>query len=340
MLQRRRPPTIADVAREAGVSLQTVSRVVNQHPSVAQATRTRVNQVIDHLGYQRNPAARALVTGRSQTIGVMVSSTTLSGPSGVLLAIEPHARAAHYWLSVAGLAHHDAELVGPILQHFRQQGVDGIIVVAQTQAVLDAVMAQGPNLPLVFVSSGQVGGQFSRIDIDQRAGARMVMTMLHGLGHDRIAHIRGPVGDLHADARALGWAESLLGKANQVPHGHPLLALGDWSAMSGYQATLALLSRPERPSAIFAANDRMAIGALRALHDRGLSVPADMSVIGFDDIEGVDCAIPPLTTIPQDQSALGAKAMDLLNAAMAGLAPVDAWLEPNLLVRASVGVAH
>jgi DNA-binding LacI/PurR family transcriptional regulator len=327
---------MTDVAAAAGVSHQTVSRVLNGHPSVSAATRRKVGEAIAKLGYRRNLAARALVTGTSHIVGVLVSNTTLSGPSRSLLAIEQIARARGYWVSMAGLQSPDPPEVAEANSHFIGLGMDGLISIAQTQAALDATVAGCRGVPTVLVTSGHAPGSaaaaYATVDVDQYGGARQAMTVLRGLGHTRIAHISGPPADLHAEARTAAWRDSLPAGADGAAA--PCVA-GDWSARSGYQAALALLAADDVPSAIFAGNDRMALGVLRALHERGLRVPQDISVVGFDDIEGADCSIPPLTTIRQDHDALGLAAMELLLEVIGGGPARPVKIPAELVVRAS-----
>jgi len=323
---------MAAVAAEAGVSQQTVSRVINDHPSVSPKTRQKVLNAIASVGYRPNLAARALVTGNSQTIGLLVSTTTLSGPSGAMLAIEQTARAGGYWVSMASLQRGTADEVADVVAHFARQGVDGIIAVAQTQVAVDATLRAVGSMPRVLVTSGAVPRGNCSVDIDQSEGVTQLMTILRGLGHSRIAHLSGPPGDLHSEARAVAWRAAL-------PSGtKPVELQGDWSSGSGYRAAMALLASGEIPTAIFAANDRMAFGVLRALHERSLRVPEDVSVAGFDDIEGSDCSIPPLTTIRQDHDALGKAAMELLLAAMDDQPARSEKIRGQLIVRDSTAV--
>ena len=323
---------MAEVAAVAGVSQQTVSRVLNGNPAVSAKTNQKVRAAIEALAYRPNLAARALATGSSRIIGVLVSSTTLSGPSGTLLGIEQTARKGGYWVSMAGLQSKTADEVADVISHFINQGVDGIIAVAQTRVAVDATLGAVGLMPTVLVTSGQVPSDCFSVDIDQSGGARQLMTILRGLGHTKIAHISGPPDDLHAVARLNAWR-------SLMPDGaEPICVEGDWSSGSGYRATMALLASPDLPTAIFAGNDHMAFGALRALNERGLAVPHDMSVVGFDDIEGSDCSIPPLTTINQNHSVLGTAAMELLLEAIAGEPARSVKIDGQLIVRASTGV--
>jgi DNA-binding LacI/PurR family transcriptional regulator len=322
---------MADVAARAGVSHQTVSRVLNNQAAVSAATRAKVRAAIEDLGYRRNLAARTLATGNSGIIGVLVSSTNLSGPSGSLLAIEQNARSKGFWVSMASLQGRGSQEVADVISHFIDQGVDGLIAVAQTESALEATLRGAGDLPTVLVTSGAVDEGHSTLDIDQAGGARMAMTLLKGLGHTQIAHLAGPSYDLHAAARLGAWRESLL-------EGDPGVCFeGDWSSNSGYLAMMTLLAQGNPPSAVFVANDQMAFGALRALHEAGLRIPQDISVIGFDDIDGSDCSFPPLTTIRQNHDALGEVAIELLVEAINGLPARSVKIPAELITRSSTG---
>jgi len=325
-------PTMAEVAAAAGVSQQTVSRVLNGNPAVSAKTRQKVREAIAALEYRPNLAARALVTGSTNIIGVLVSSTTLSGPSSALLGIEQTARKSGYWVSMAGLQSNTTDEVADVISHFINQGVDGIIAVAQTRIAVDATLEAVGSMPTVLVTCGEVPNDVFSVDIDQTDGARQLMTILRGLGHTRIAHVSGPTGDLHASARLNEWRASLPPDADEI------IIEGDWSSGSGYRAAMSMLASGTNPTAIFAGNDRMAFGVLRALNERGLTVPRDISVVGFDDIEGSDCSIPPLTTISQNHSVLGGVAMDLMLEAMDGRPARSVKIPGQLIVRASTGV--
>ena len=332
----RTVPTIADVAAIAGVSHQTVSRVLNNHPSVSAKTRQKVREAITQLGYRRNLAARTLATGNSLIIGVLVTRTNLSGPSGSLLAIEQTARSKGYWVSMAGLQFGHPEEVTGVISHFIDQGVDGIIAVAQTQTAVDATLKASGGMPTVLVTSGKVPDGLPTVDVDQAGGAHQAMTILKGLGHTHIAHVSGPSGDLHAETRAAAWREALPPSAADTA----IRIEGDWSPWSGYCAAMSLLALDDLPTAIFAANDHMAFGVLRALHERGLKVPQEISVVGFDDIQGADCTIPPLTTIHQDHHGLGQAAMELILDAFEGRPARSFKIPAQLIVRSSTGVPN
>jgi len=321
---------MSDVAAAAGVSHQTVSRVLNGHPSVRPETRARVLDAVETLGYRRNLAARALVTRRSNTIGMVVVDTRLSGPSGALVGIETAARRRGYWVSVAG-ASSLGEGIGDAVSHFIDQGVDGIVVVAPSQTALDSAMTMAAGVPAVYVTTGVVPDGVITADIDQAMGIRQLVRLLIGFGHRRIGLAAGPVAHLHAQAREQAWREALA-EAGLEP-GPRVQA--DWGAASGYEAALAFLALPDPPTAVLGANDLVAIGLLRGFREAGVDVPGQMSVTGFDDIAGTDHTIPPLTTAKQDFTALGARCVDLLIATIQGRPAESELIPTRLIVRAS-----
>ena len=327
-----RAPGMVDVARLAGVSHQTVSRVLNDHPRVAAATRERVQLAIAELGYRRNSAARALVSGRSGTVGVVTPSSALFGPVSTLLAIEEAARAAGLYISLASLRVSDAASMKAALDHFLDQAVEAIVVIAPQAEVATAAEAIATRVPVVMVAADHAGpgGLFHSASVDQEAGARLAVRHLLDLGHASVAHLAGPLDWFDGAARVRGWKAELRSAGLRV--GRP--AIGDWSAERGYQVGLELI-RSDPPSAIFVANDLMALGLIRALHDAGIRVPQDMSVAGFDDVDGADNFLPPLTTVRQNFAALGRQCVDLLLAALGGT-PHDAPpIAPELIVRQS-----
>jgi DNA-binding LacI/PurR family transcriptional regulator len=321
---------MADVAAAAGVSHQTVSRVLNGHPSVRPATRDRVLAAVDRLGYRRNLAARALVTRRTNIIGTIVLSAQLSGQSGALLGVEAAARARGYWVSVAGVGSSPGLDLTDAISHFIDQGVDGLVVITPNQdAIATAVQAAG-RVPLVLVTSGAAPAGVPTADVDQGMGIRQLMNLLLGLGHRRIGLAAGPSDHLHATVREAAWREALA--AAGVEPGPRVQA--DWTAASGYAAAMEFLAG-ELPTAVVAANDLVALGLLRGFRDAGVDVPGRVSVTGFDDIEGTDQSVPPLTTVRQDFDALGARCVELLLATIDGAEASAALIPTQLVVRSS-----
>ncbi|WP_029252084.1 LacI family DNA-binding transcriptional regulator [Paraoerskovia marina] len=331
---------MADVAKVAGVSHQTVSRVLNEHPSVRPETRDRVLAAIEKLGYRRNSAARALVTRRSGTIGIVTPDSALYGPTSTLIAIEQASREVGLFVSVATLSSYDAETMNHVLDHFLSQGVEGIVVIAPQVDVAAAVETFVSPVPVVLVADASAvgAGVVRTIGVDQYAGARLATEHLLELGHRRIVHVAGPTDWFDARARTEGWRDAL-GAAGVSPEG--LLVQGDWSSACGYDVGRRLtedLAGREATTAVFAGNDQLALGMLHAFWEQGVSVPGQISVVGFDDIEGSRYFAPSLTTVRQPFATLGRACLDLLMAgpALAEPAPVSvAAIAPELVVRES-----
>lgn len=326
-----RPPGMQDVARVAGVSHQTVSRVLNGHPRVREETRDRVLAVIADLGYRRNSAARALVTSRSGTIGLLTPRSVLYGPVSTLISVEEAARAAGLFVSVASLRGYDESAVTAALDHFMDQGVEGIIMIAPVPDAVRIAARLAAQVPMVLVAADTPSGPgFQTASVDQQLGARLATGHLIELGHTDIAHVCGPPEWLDARARCQGWQRELLDAA--LPMRHPID--GRWTAQGGFDAGQELLQHP--PTAVFAANDLMALGLVRAFTEAGLHVPGDVSVVGFDDIEGAGHYLPPLTTVRQDFAALGKQCVRLLLGQLSEEeSPSTVVMAPELIVRAS-----
>jgi len=329
---RARPPGMYDVARLAGVSHQTVSRVINGHANVAPDTRRRVEAAIAELGYRRNVAARTLVTRHSNTIGVITGVSVEWGPSMTLVGVEQAARDAGFYVSVAGLGAIEPGGVREVIGHFTDQGVEGVVVIAPEAAMAHMAEPFVTDVPVVMVAAGVEPAPGVQITaIDQQRGARLATGHLADLGHTRIGHIAGPEPWFDAIERVNGWRHEL--RARHLRPG-PLLR-GDWTAESGYRLGRQLLRRGEPPTAVFVANDLMAIGFIRAMIEAGVSVPQDMSVVGFDDIPGVSHIIPSLTTVRQDLDRLGRQCIDMLLARLHRTDASFALVAPDLVVRDS-----
>ncbi|GAC1450854.1 MAG: LacI family DNA-binding transcriptional regulator [Pseudarthrobacter sp.] len=319
-----------DVAKLAGVSHQTVSRVLNGHPNVSAKARERVEAAISELGYRRNSIARTLVTRRSQTIGVLASDLSQYGPARTLLGLEQAARAAGYFVSIATLREITVDSVSDALEHFRDQGVDGIIVIVPHPGILEALDALQPGVPVVAATSDS-RRHSPGAAVDQRMGARMAVQHLIDLGHTRIGHVSGPMEWFDAAERVEGWREALA-DAGLAPG---LLLHGDWSADSGYVAGSSLGPTPE-VTAMFVANDQMALGLLRALHEQQLVIPRDVSVVGYDDQPEAGHFYPPLTTVRQDFEELGRQCISaLLTSLEEGVEGGKRLVEPKLVLRAT-----
>lgn len=327
---RRRTAVMADVARLAGVSHQTVSRVINDSAHVRPETRGRVLAAMRTLDYRPNPAARALVTGRSRTLGVVSFDTTLYGPASTLFAIEQAAHASGYFITIVSLLAMDRASVLGAVDRLRVQGVDGILVITPQEGAAAAVANLPAAVPVVAVEAGRPGS-VPVVAVDQFAGAVSATQLLLDLGHRTVWHIAGPRDFLEAQQRVEGWRATLDAAGAQAP---PLLT-GDWSPRSGYEVGRRLAEDPE-VTAVFVANDQMALGVLRALHERGRSIPGEISIVGFDDIPEAQYFTPPLTTVRQDFGQMGRSSLRLLLDLMqSGQPPSRLTIAPELIVRRS-----
>ncbi|MHC3000077.1 LacI family DNA-binding transcriptional regulator [Microbacterium sp. HJ5] len=298
---------MADVAAVAGVSGQTVSRVVNGSPRVDPGTRARVEAAMTQLGYRPHRAARALRTGRTQTIGLLVSTLATVGNSRMLQAVADAAAARGYALTVVTLGAHPD--VGAAFERLSEQGVDGVVVLNEATAAASETPAPA-GLGLVVVDAPPGAGsdrRFGIVQSDHAAGARAATEHLLSLGHRTVHHVTGPAGSFAASERENGWRAALAAAGVDAPPTMP----GDWTAASGHAAAARLLEQPGM-TAVFAANDQTALGVVRGLADAGLRIPGDVSVVGFDDIADAADYRPPLTTVGQDFDRLGEVAVATL----------------------------
>lgn len=307
-----RDPAMTDVARLAGVSHQTVSRVLNGHPNVREQTRLRVRAAIAELGYRPNKAARALVTGRTQLIGVVAANSTLYGPASLLAAFELAAGEAGFAVSLKRVKVLDRSSIAEAVEHHRDQRVAGIVAIAPTASANEALADVPAGVPLVTVDGDPDRGT-PMVTVDQYAGAFDATRHLLAAGHRTVWHVSGPPDWFDAKGRVAGWQGALEAAGAEVP---PLVA-ADWSAAAGYRAGQMLARMPE-VTAVFAANDHLALGILRAMSERGKRVPSDVSVVGFDDVPEAEYFIPPLTTVRPDFDAVARETLGLLLAQVDG----------------------
>jgi DNA-binding LacI/PurR family transcriptional regulator len=343
----RPTPRSVDVARVAGVSQKTVSRVFNDEPYVSAAVRTRVLEAAEQLGYRLNNAARALASGRTRSIGVVTLGTALYGPASLLVGIERAARETGYTLRVANTADGAPAGIAGAVESLLDQGVDGIVI---SEPIDEGTVTVHVDVPVLVLgaptaseaSRSNTASQTSTIFVGSRtvtAGvradllARAATEHLLGLGHATVHHLAGPQRWYSARDRLEGWRAALAERGAHVP---PAVE-GDWSAASGYEVGRELAADPT-VTAVFAANDDMAIGLIRALGEAGRRVPADVSVVGFDDIPVADYVTPRLTTMRQPFDAVARTGLELLVHAVEN--PDDDPLPPSdppveLVVRAS-----
>ncbi|WP_328736452.1 LacI family DNA-binding transcriptional regulator [Streptomyces bobili] len=328
-----RPPTMADVARLAGVSHQTVSRVLGDHPNVREQTRVRVLRAIEEMGYRRNSSARALVTRRTRTLGVVASDTTLYGPASTLFALEEAARAEGYLVSTVSLRRLTVQALAEALDHLSEGGVEGVVAIAPQRSAVEALAELRHPFPVVVVGSGP-GVDIPSVSVDQQLGARLATAHLLAAGHRTVWHLAGPEDWQEAADRAAGWRSTLEAEGVEPP----MLLRGDWSPLSGYRAGQELAGWVGRGlTAVFVANDQMALGVLRALREAGVRTPQDVAVVGFDDIPESEFFAPPLTTVRQDFESVGKQGIAVLLDLIEGRSPAAPRIaiEPQLVVRAS-----
>lgn len=326
---------MSDVGRLAGVSHQTVSRVLNGSPNVRPETRERVLAAMRELDYRPNSVARALVTGRSRTLGVVSFDTTLYGPASTLLGIERAAHQAGYFIVVASLKALTRASVTEALERLRTAGVEGILVIAPYDEAIEALVHVSAEVPLVAVEAGPAEG-LPVVSVDQFEGARLATAHLLELGHPTVWHVAGPRDFLEARQRVAGWRATLEEAGVEVPE--PLI--GDWSARQGYEHGRRLAHEREL-SAVFVGNDQMALGVMRAMQEAGRTVPGEVSVVGFDDVPESPYFLPPLTTIRQDFDELGSRGVRLLLSTIEPGSPdgTGTAVRPQLVVRASTARA-
>lgn len=323
--------SMADVAALAGVSGQTVSRVVNDSPRVDPATRAAVEAAMARLGYRPHRVARALRTGRTQTIGLVASTLATVGNSRMLQAVADAAAARGYALVVVTLG--GGSEVSAAFERLRDQGVDGAIVLNEaTDLVRDA--EPPADVALVVVDAPR-DERFGVVVTDHAGGARAATEHLLALGHPTVHHVSGPVGSFAAAERERGWREALADGRVDAPE----MVRGDWSAASGHVAGRALAADPG-VTAVFCANDQMALGTLRAFADAGRPAPDAVSVVGFDDVADAADYRPPLTTVRQDFDRLGARAVAQLIEQMDAGEPGYETIATALIVRESAGPAQ
>lgn len=300
-----RPPSQADVAALAGVSSQTVSRVANGRANVEEATRQRVLDAMQILGYRANTAARALATGRFHRIGVVGFTFGAHNNARTLQAMSEAAQDAGYAVTVMTVSKHTEGALRDAFTALGDQAVDGIVL-------LDPQILDRPGLDLpsglpVVISDGNPDRRYPSVAIDQVAGARAAVEHLLDLGHETVWHLAGPRDSYAARQRAAAWHAALKAAGARVPS----IVYGDWGAQSGYEAGSRIAAAGEA-TAVFAANDHMALGLMRALEDAGMSVPQDLSVVGFDDVPEASYFSPPLTSVRMDFERVGRDCVSLL----------------------------
>lgn len=320
--------SIKDVARLARVSVATVSRALNGHANVAEAVRRRVVQAARELRYTPHHAARSLSSRRTHTIGVVLPDLHGEFFSELIRGIDQVAREHHLHLLLSSY-HGDADEQAAALAAMRGR-VDGVLVMSP-HADRSTVLADHlGDLPAVLIDTRDADERHASLAVDHYAGACAIMRHLLEAGHRRIAFIGGPQNNLDAEERLRGYLDTL---KTVKPRPRPWVLPGDFSEAAGHAAGVALLAASERPDAVFAANDMMALGCLFALTQGGLVVPRDVALAGFDDIPLARFVVPALTTARVRIADLGARAVRaLVESAPAGS---RSTITPELIVRES-----
>ena len=328
MPKRTDRPSIRDVASVAGVSYQTVSRVLNEPDRVSDSTRERVRAAIDELGYRPSKVARALATNDTLTIGVIIVHSTLYGPSHMSFAIDTGARERGYVTATVTVEDDTEESLTEAREHLISLGVDGVVVMAWSRPVLELAEAFARRIPTCAVTEGEVPDGVARVTSDNAEGARMAVSALVEAGCTRIGHLAGPAGWLEAEARHAGWLDAAGERAGAV-------VVADWQPQGGYDGVDQLLA--DGVDGIFCANDLVAVGALKRLSELGLRVPGDVALVGYDDIEIADFLPVPLASVRQPFTDVGTAAITALFDVMGGGEPSSQLLAPQYVPRVSAG---
>lgn len=303
--------SIHDVARAAKVSAQTVSRVARGHQNVSSKTRERVLKAIYDLGYKPNRTARALRTGSYGVIGLLTQEIRRTGEAHTSNGVFDRARELGYSVSLVQVEYPNSPQVRQAMSLLSQEDIDGLVIVQAGDADADQ-LALPPNLPVASSDSNLVD-IYPSASADQVGGVRAAMRHLLDLGHRTVYHVSGPDHSRSARVREEAWRETLAQENREIPTVIP----GDWSANAGYEAGNQLAENPE-VTAVFCANDEVALGLIRALHEREVRVPKDVSVVGFDGIELSEFSFPPLTTVHQDFYAAGVEMVNLIDRQLKG----------------------
>jgi len=337
-----RRPTIKQVAKAAGVSTQTVSRVINKRPDVAPETRERIMTTIDELGYQPSALARSLIQQRSYTLGVVTAGLKHIGPSRTLNGITSAAEEAGYSLLLKELSRFDIGNVVPIFHALLARHVDGIIwAVPEVGENRDWINKQSLdlNIPVVYLTM-EPKEHLSAVSIDNYLGGQLAVTHLLEQEYRHIAHITGPLDWWEARQRMLAWKETVTAFGLEAREEY--WAEGNWSPESGAQAFEKLSAQYPEMDSIFVGNDQMALGAIQMACQKGIRIPEDLGIVGFDNITESEYFCPPLTTVEQDQYTVGKIAVEemikIIESGWQGLDPVEpksVIVAPTLVVRQS-----
>jgi DNA-binding LacI/PurR family transcriptional regulator len=325
-----RKANIYDVAKSAGVSHQTVSRVLNNHPSLKPETREKVEKAIAELHYRPSQAARQLVTSRSRMIGIIIAGTELYGPWAILNAMEREARVEGYSVISISVLPESPESWLEGIEQLRNLDIDGVITIALPNVIVKAVEKSLTTAAIVIVDA-EPSKKFDSVNIENFIGGKIATEHLISLGHKEITHITGPSDGYEGQMRRKGYEEAMQKaklKADVIE--------GDWSIATGYLTGQKLAKRSKRPTAVFAGNDHLALGVIKAFNEYGLKVPKDVSIVGFDNIPEAEYVTPSLSTVHQDFGQLGKLAIEKMLTQLRQSTKAEALtIAPVLMIRES-----
>lgn len=329
-MSTQRQANIYDVARLAKVSHQTVSRVINNSSAIRPETRSRVVAAMQSLDYRPNQAAIALATSKTKMLGILASDTDFTGPASMVHEMERAARAQGYFVVTCGIDPSDVESVKAGIAHLKRLGIEGLAVVTPHVNAVKYVRENVQGIPVVTLE-GMYRMDEPSVSVDNFAGAALATKHLIDLGHQNILHVAGPKDWFESTTRSSGYSTTM-SEAGLTPQ----IVDGDWEMETGFKIGSELDLAQKKITAVFLANDRMAMGFLHAMRLRSISVPEQISVVGFDDMEEAKYCWPPLTSVKQDFKALGDRAMQLLLQQLQGskLSEPD-QLVPDLIIRQS-----
>jgi DNA-binding LacI/PurR family transcriptional regulator len=321
---------IYDVAKLAGVSHQTVSRVLNNHSSLKPATREKVEKAITELSYRPNQAARQLVTSRSRLIGVLIAEADLYGPASILNAMEKVARQQGYSIISIAVSAGSRESWREAIDQLRNLSIEGVITIALPGEIVKEIENSLDGAIIVIVDS-EPSKKFDVVNMDNIYGATIATQYLIDAGHTEILHVTGPEHGYEADKRKVGY-ESTMKAAGLKPQ----VIVGDWSIAKGFEAGVTVSKMKKRPTAVFCANDHLALGMIKAFNEAGIDVPGDISIIGFDNIPESGYLIPGLTTVNQSFDEIGNKAISRMLHQLSQESKKEAvMIKPALVLRSS-----
>jgi DNA-binding LacI/PurR family transcriptional regulator len=333
LVEKIKKPNIYDVAKLAGVSHQTVSRVINNADYIKEDTRAKVQSAMLELGYVPNAAARALVTSKSKIVGILVSDIVYHGPAGMMHAMEKEARRGGFFAISASVDPLDGKSIAQGIEHLRRLGIEGLVVITPQSDSVQAVERLVTDIPVVFIDSPNNSKELSA-ELDNFSGAKRATEHLIGLGHKEIVHVSGPAGWFDSAPRVAGYEAAMKSAKLQ-----PKVIQGDWTVPTGYEIGQNLDLDSSKVTAIFAANDHLALGLMRALRQRGYAIPERVSIIGFDDVPEAAYYEPPLTTMRPDFAELGRVAMEMMLGHINREETLRAdTLVPELIIRESTAI--